>query len=355
MKILTVIGARPQFIKAAALSKELQYYKDISETIVHTGQHFDKNMSKVFFDELNIPKPKYDLGVNSKTHGNMTGLMLSKIEKIIKIEDPDWLIVYGDTNSTLAGALAASKLNIKIAHIEAGLRSFNMKMPEEINRILCDRISTLLFCPTQNAVKNLYLEGFKRFNSTIINSGDIMKDSTKLFSKLFTKPENIKISKKYILVTVHRAENTDDPKRLTAIFNALKKISKTIQVILPIHPRTKKILKKNNISTGEINLISPVGYLNMGWLIKNCFIILTDSGGVQKEAFFNKKFCITLRDETEWIELVSNKVNFLVSADEKRILSKFDYLLKNNPVFNCKELYGKGNISKKIIQSIINH
>ena len=355
MKFLTIVGARPQFIKASAFSKELKKFKNINEVIIHTGQHFDDNMSDVFFEELNIPKPKYNLSINNKSHGEMTGMMLSKIEKIIKIENPDWLIVYGDTNSTLAGALAATKMNVKIAHIEAGLRSFNMDMPEEINRILTDRISTILFCPTQNAKNNLFNEGFKKFNCKIVVSGDIMKDSTSLFNKLTIKPDNIKLSKKFALATVHRAENTNDAERLRGIFKALNNIGKKINVILPIHPRTKKILKEKNINTENINIIPPVGYLNMTWLIKNCFIVLTDSGGLQKEAFFNKKFCITLRDETEWIELVYNKVNFLVSADEKRILSKFDYLLKNNPVFNCKEFYGKGNISKKIIQSIINY
>mgnify|MGYP001194832240 FL=1 len=355
MKILTVIGARPQFIKAAALSKELQCYNDILEIIVHTGQHFDDNMSKVFFEELDIPKPKYNLSINNKSHGDMTGMMLSEIEKIIKIENPDWIIVYGDTNSTLAGALAASKMNIKIAHIEAGLRSFNMEMPEEINRILTDRISTMLFCPTQNAKNNLYNEGFKKFNCKVVVSGDIMKDSKFLFNKLIIKPNNLTLSKKFALATVHRAENTNDIRRLKGIFKALNNIGKKMDLILPIHPRTKKILNANNINTEFINTIPPVGYLNMAWLIKNCFVVLTDSGGLQKEAFFNKKFCITLRDETEWIELVSNKVNFLVGANEKRIFSKFDYILKNNPDFNCDELYGRGNISKKIIESIINY
>ena len=245
MKILTVIGARPQFIKAAAVSHTFQKYQEINEVILHTGQHYDKSMSQVFFEDLNIPKPKYNLDLGGLSHGAMTGRMIEGIENICLKERPDIVLVYGDTNSTIAGALAAKKIHIKVAHVEAGLRSHNMKMPEEINRILTDRISDFLFCPTENAVKNLQLEGVDSLKTPTINAGDVMLDAVKIFSEKSILPE-LNIKNRFILCTIHRAENTDDPTRISSIFKALTAISKEVQIILPIHPRTKKIIKDQN-------------------------------------------------------------------------------------------------------------
>jgi UDP-GlcNAc3NAcA epimerase len=353
MKIVTIVGARPQFIKAAVVSRYLQSYKNINEVIVHTGQHFDNNMSEVFFEEMRIPHPDYFLGINGLGHGAMTGQMLEKIEEVLLKECPDWVLVYGDTNSTLAGALAAAKLHIKIAHIEAGLRSFNMKMPEEINRILTDRISTLLFCPTQNAMNNLAEEGYTKLPTKIVYSGDIMEDAAYYYQDNAQRPTEIPTDiNSFSLVTIHRAENTDNPEKLRNIFQALNTISEKTLIILPLHPRTKSFIIKEKIYTGNIFIIEPVGYLNMIWLLKNCDLVLTDSGGLQKEAFYFSKYCITLRDETEWIELVENGYNFLAGSDEIMILSTFEQL--KDKVFKDKiNLYGGGNAVKYIIDNLI--
>ncbi len=347
MKIITIIGARPQFIKAATVSREIIKHNNIEEIIVHTGQHFDKNMSDIFFEQMSIPKPNYNLDINSLSHGAMTGQMLEKIEEVLLKEKPEIVMVYGDTNSTIAGALAAKKLHIKVAHVEAGLRSFNVKMPEEINRILTDRISDYLFCPTDAAVDNLKNEGFEKFACKIIKSGDVMQDSAMFYSDKCLKP-NIELSESFILSTIHRAENTDDPKRLDSIFNALIEISKHTQIILPLHPRTKKILENKQYKINNIKLIEPVGYLEMVYLLKNCTMVMTDSGGLQKEAFFFKKSCITLRDETEWVELVENGFNKIVGADENKIIETY-----NNHVFNKNyeiDLYGNGTASTRIVK-----
>jgi len=354
MKIVTILGARPQFIKAAAVSREIAKYKEIKEVIIHTGQHFDKNMSDIFFNEMKISKPDYNLNINGLSHGAMTGQMLEKLEEVLLEEQPDWVMVYGDTNSTLAGALAASKLHIKIAHIEAGLRSFNMKMPEEINRILTDRVSSILFCPTQSAIENLQKEGYDSMDAKVVNSGDVMQDGAIFYKKLSVKPTNLELDKEYILTTIHRAENANDEQRLKNIVEALNEIAKDIQIILPIHPRTKNILEKSKIKLSEnINIIEPVGYLNMIWLIDNSKFIMTDSGGLQKEAYFFKKQCITLREETEWIELVENGFNTLVGADKNEILKAY----KNNLKFETENLelnlYGDGNASEKIIRELM--
>jgi len=351
MKILTILGARPQFIKAGSVSREIAKYKEIEEVIVHTGQHYDSNMSDIFFDEMKIPKPNYFLGIGGKSHGAMTGQMIEKIEEVAMTEKPDWVIVYGDTNSTLAGAIVASKLHIKLAHIEAGLRSFNMKMPEEVNRILTDRVSNLLFCPTETAIENLKNEGFDNLDCKIVNSGDVMQDGALFYKNLSIKPD-LSIDSNYILSTIHRAENTDDIERLTSIIEALNEINKDKQVILPLHPRTRNIIKNNNIKI-EFTIIEPVGYLEMIWLINNCDLVMTDSGGLQKEAFFFDKLCITLRDETEWIELVDNKCNFLVGADKEKILS----IYRNHQMLDNKcstlNLYGEGKASNIIINEIL--
>jgi UDP-GlcNAc3NAcA epimerase len=351
VKIVTILGARPQFIKAGSISREIAKHKDIEEVIVHTGQHFDTNMSDIFFKEMKIPTPHYNLDINGLSHGAMTGQMLEKIEDILIKEKPDWVMVYGDTNSTLAGALSASKLHIRVAHIEAGLRSFNIKMPEEINRILTDRISNILFCPTSTAVNNLKNEGFDDFDCKIVNSGDVMYDGTLFYKELSKKP-SCDISDDFILCTIHRAENTDDEFRLISIFEALHEIAKDRQVILPLHPRTKKIIENLNIDTDNLTIINPVGYLEMVWLIKNCKLVMTDSGGLQKEAYFFKKPCITLRDETEWVELVDGGFNILVGADKDKIV-KATYETFWSEEWESN-LYGDGCASEKIIQELLN-
>ena len=354
-KIITVIGARPQFIKASVVSKALQQFSNIKEVIVHTGQHFDENMSNIFFDELHIPKPDYQLNINGKSHGKMTGEMLSAIEEILLQEKPDALMVYGDTNSTLAGALAAAKLHIPVIHIEAGLRSFNMQMPEEINRILTDQISTILFCPTQTAINNLDAEGFHEKGTLIELSGDVMQDSAMYFQK-FVKTPNIEHlpANNFILATLHRAENTDDTERLKQIVNALNSIHQTIApVVLPLHPRTRNVLMKENILL-NVCVIEPVGYLEMIWLLDHCQLVLTDSGGVQKEAFFFKKPCVTMRDQTEWVELIEAGANQLAGANSQTIIDVVNNMI-GRIITDPQELYGGGKASKNIAQYISQH
>jgi UDP-GlcNAc3NAcA epimerase len=352
MKIVTILGARPQFIKAGSVSREIVKHKEIEEVIVHTGQHYDANMSDIFFDEMKIPKPDYFLGIGGKSHGAMTGQMIEKIEEVCLKEKPDWVMVYGDTNSTLAGAIVASKLHIKLAHIEAGLRSFNMKMPEEVNRILTDRVSQILFCPTDTAVQNLKNEGYDNLDVKVVKSGDVMQDGAMFYKNLAQKP-SCDIQENYILCTIHRAENTDDVTRLENIFAALNEIVKEKQIILPLHPRTKKILQESKIDTDNLTIIDPVGYLEMVWLIDNCSLVMTDSGGLQKEAYFFEKQCITLRDETEWVELVENGFNTLVGADKTKILAAFN----NTTMFSDKDLdlYGGGRASENIIQELLKY
>ncbi len=349
MKILTIIGARPQFIKAAALSREIANYSDITEIIVHTGQHFDANMSDIFFEQMSIPKPNYNLNINGLGHGAMTGQMLEKIEEVLLIEKPNWVVIYGDTNSTIAGALAAKKLHIKVAHIEAGLRSFNMEMPEEINRILTDRISDILFCPTETAINNLKIEGYNNIKCKIVNSGDIMQDTAMFYAQKEQKP-NIEIPQNFILATIHRAENTDNIERLTSILDALNEIAKTTKIILPLHPRTAKIIKNSELKIQNLSIIEPVGYLEMVYLLNRCKMVMTDSGGLQKEAFFFKKPCITLRNETEWVELIENNFNIIVGANKNKIVEAYSNH-KFNPNFDV-DLYGNGKAAKNIILNI---
>ncbi len=351
MKIVTIIGARPQFIKAGTFSREVLKHNVIEEIIVHTGQHFDENMSDVFFNQMKIPRPKYNLNINGKSHGAMTGQMIEAIENVLIKEQPNWVLVYGDTNSTLAGALAASKLHIKIVHVEAGLRSFNTEMPEEINRILTDRISTLLCCPSETAITNLENEGYSNLDCKLINSGDIMYEGA-LFYKTISKNPNFEIPESYSLCTIHRAENTNDLEKLSTIIKALQEISKDSPVIIPIHPRTRNVLEKNKIDTSKLILVEPVGYLEMVWLIQNSKMVITDSGGLQKEAYFFEKFCVTLREETEWIELVESGYNILVGTNKKNIISA--YLKFKNLEFtnSINKLYGNGNTSAKIIEAL---
>lgn len=351
MKIVTIIGARPQFIKAASLSREVLKTNNVEEVIVHTGQHFDANMSDVFFDEMQIPKPKYNLNINSLDHGAMTGRMLEGIEEVLIKEKPDWLLVYGDTNSTLAGALAARKIHIKVAHVEAGLRSFNMQMPEEVNRILTDRISDVLFCPTQVAVDNLQNEGFENFNSRIVNVGDIMYDSALFYSQLSKNQILERFHEDYILTTIHRAENTDNKQKLVNIFKALDEINKKYKVVLPLHPRTKKLIEKYKIKT-SITLIQPVGYLEMISLITNSKAVITDSGGLQKEAYFFEKRCFTLRDQTEWVELINAGCNELIDVLKDNIAAVVLNKINNIPDFSEK-IYGNGTTSKQILDFLL--
>lgn len=353
MKILTVIGARPQFVKAAVVSREIKRHPEMKEVIIHTGQHYDQNMSDVFFEEMNIPRPHYNLNVNGLSHGAMTGQMLEKIEEIILGEKPDVVNVYGDTNSTLSGALAAGKLHVKVSHIEAGLRSFNMKMPEEINRILTDRVSNLLFCPTDTAIENLKREGYDNFDCRIIKSGDVMYDSVLYYSQFSgARSEIIKSLKlnNFILCTVHRAENTDNPHNLNSIINALNSINKNIPVVLPLHPRTRKIIESRGLKP-EFTVIEPIGYFDMIELLKNCSLVMTDSGGLQKESFFFKKHCVTLREETEWVELVNYGYNVLAGSEENLITEKTEEMLNKKSDFSI-DLYGKGDASRIIVNSI---
>ncbi len=352
MKIITIVGARPQFIKAAAVSRAFSSHSEIEEIIIHTGQHFDANMSDIFFEEMQIPKPHYNLDINGLGHGAMTGQMLEKIEKVLIDEKPDWVLVYGDTNSTLAGALAASKLHINIAHVEAGLRSFNMKMPEEVNRILTDRISTVLFCPTQAAIDNLNIEGYKNIDIKVSLSGDVMQDAAMFYADKSRKPD-IDIPNNFVLATIHRAENTDDLQRLKSIIDAFHKIGEKDPVILPLHPRTFNIIDKNNIEIdkSKIKLIKPVGYLEMVYLLQNCKLVMTDSGGLQKEAFFFEKPCITLRDETEWVELISNGFNTIVGAHKDRIIKA--YKEQKFDLDFSKDLYGGGNAADNIAKELL--
>ena len=359
MKVITVIGARPQFVKAAVVSNAINNHNKssqdkIEEIIIHTGQHFDENMSKIFFDQMKIKEPDYNLDIHSLSHGAMTGQMMSKIEEILLKEKPDWLLVYGDTNSTLAGALAAKKLHIKVAHVEAGLRSFNNKMPEEINRILTDRISDILFCPTLKAVENLKKEGYENFSAQIELSGDVMKDAAIYYNQFATKPNEISLPDDFILSTIHRVENTDNTEKLDAIFNTLSKVSDDMKVIIPLHPRTKNIIAKRNIKiSNNIIIIDPVGYLQMVFLLDKCKLVMTDSGGLQKEAYFFNKPCITLREETEWVELVENGYNTIVGSDSEKILKAYDNI--KNADYNINEtniLYGKGNSADIIVDKL---
>ncbi|MGI6119283.1 MAG: UDP-N-acetyl glucosamine 2-epimerase [Desulfosporosinus sp.] len=412
MKVLTIIGARPQFVKAAVVSRAIDGYNkncgesQIREVLVHTGQHYDANMSDVFFVEMKIPLPDYHLGIGGGTHGAMTGKMLEKLETVMLHEKPDVVLVYGDTNSTLAGALAAVKLHIPVAHVEAGLRSFNMRMPEEVNRILTDRISQVLFCPTETAMRNLEREGIRIAptnvaNATlnalngatnaplanakaaqgealaanaagrnvaaeteksvpvVLNVGDVMYDAALFYQKI-AKPSLKtadllkRLSGGFYLATVHRAENTDDSTRLANIMQALDDISSRTPVVLPLHPRTRKLLVKQGITLSKIKLINPVGYFDMLTLLAICKGVFTDSGGVQKEAYFFRKPCVTLRDETEWVELVENGFNTLVGAQPDKILFAEQALQRDSSNFS-KELYGTGQAGELIVKELVHY
>lgn len=359
MKIITIVGARPQFIKAAVVSRSIKKFNQkINEIIIHTGQHYDSNMSDIFFKELDIPKPNYDLGIGGGTHGQNTGRMIEAIENILLNEKPDYVLVYGDTDSTLAGAISASKIHIPIAHIESGLRSFNKKMPEEINRILTDHSSSLLFTPTQTATQNLINEGFD--SSKIFQVGDVMFDAVKYYQNFSSPPRNLNLDQKFILTTLHRAENTDNLERIEEILDTLNEMSKVIKIVLPLHPRTKKIIENNRLNIENIICIEPVGYLQMIWLISNSQFIITDSGGLQKEAYFLGKRCLVTRNETEWVELLNNDFNILVSANRQRIIDGAELIMKTHSIFQSEflksnvdeNLFGNGDASSLVVNHL---
>jgi UDP-N-acetylglucosamine 2-epimerase len=405
MKIVTVVGARPQFIKAAAVNRAIQAIsrshrsfgrphskKKIQEILVHTGQHYDYLMDRVFFDELKLPKPDYHLGVGSGSHARQTAMMLERIESVLEREKPEVVLVYGDTNSTLSGALAAAKLNIPVAHVEAGLRSYNRTMPEEINRLLTDHLSTFLFCPTHQAVQNLLKEGIKDGKTKVVKKvGDVMYDSILYYSDLAEKkstilqdlglvghgsfvqhptlrhaPRRVHGSPEphmvqgavripnYYLATLHRAENTDTPKRLKSILKALNEIGKDVPILLPLHPRTKKIMKAYHLfpETQRITLIDPVSYLDMLKLEKNAKAILTDSGGVQKEAYWFGVPCFTLRDETEWVETIHSGWNILVGTGKKKIVEEVRQGEGRKRPPKKRGIFGDGKASEKIVRMI---
>lgn len=365
IKIITIIGARPQIIKASAISRAIKenYKDDIEEIIVHTGQHYDTNMSEVFFAELDIPRPKYNLAVGSGKHGGQTSKMIEGIENILETEKPNGIILYGDTNSTLAGAIAASKIHVPIVHIEAGLRSFDKYMPEEINRIMCDHASTLLFSPTKAGYNNLIREGFSTEihekptmnKPNIYHSGDIMYDNTLHFSKLIKDRETSlsRFGKDFILCTIHRNTNTDDPTRLKPIFKAIEEISKTQKIILPLHPRTKKMMPltlgesfaKEIENNSNIEIIEPVSFLDMIYLETNSKLILTDSGGVQKEAYYLEKPCVILRPQTEWVEIVECGNAAIADADYDKIVQAVNNYIKTPPK-TYPNIFGDGNAAK---------
>ncbi len=377
IKIVTIIGARPQIIKAAALSRAIRnkYYGEIGEVIIHTGQHYDENMSNVFFNEMGIPEPDYNLGVGSGTHGRQTAAMIEKIEDILIKEKPDFVVLFGDTNSTLAGSVAAAKIHIPIAHIEAGLRSFNKSMPEEINRIVCDHTSTLLFTPTRAGLNNLIREGFKPHNNPpyttdnpgVFHCGDVMYDNSLFFGELAEKKSDILerlniISGGFVLATIHRDNNTDNPERLSAIFAALYTIAKDneIDVVLPLHPRTSKMMRQNLSeelndkieSSSFFKIIPPASFFDITALERNCKIVMTDSGGVQKEAYFFKKPVVILRPETEWVEIVENGTGIISDADTEKTIEAYNYF-EGVETLNFPPVFGDGKAAEFICNEIV--
>ena len=380
MKIVTLIGARPQIIKAAALSRAIKnsFSESIDEIIVHTGQHYDQNMSQVFIDELGIPEPEYNLNIGSASHGIQTARMIEGVENILLEEKPDYLVLYGDTNSTLAGAIAASKIHVPIVHIEAGLRSFNKSMPEEINRIMCDHASTLLFTPTQTGYSNLMKEGFVNDSQSpftadkpgVFHCGDVMYDNSLYFKSIAGKKatvlkDNDLEGKEFILATIHRDSNTDVPDRLSAIFEALLEIAENdeIEVVLPLHPRTAKLLKTNmhgdiytSVNTSRwLKLIPPVSFLDMIVLENNCKLVMTDSGGVQKEAFFFNKPAIILRSETEWTEIVDAGCGIIANADKNKIVEGYKSFIEKKDSLLFPAIFGDGEAADFICRTMLDN
>ena len=378
IKILTIIGARPQIIKAAAISRAVKnkFAGVIEEKILHTGQHYDQNMSQVFFDELDIPHPDYNLGVGSGKHGEQTAKMISGIEEVLMSEHFDGILLYGDTNSTLAGAVAASKIHVPIFHVEAGLRSYNMAMPEEVNRIVCDQLSSILFPPTETGLKHLKEEGFLESQSKfkngksrlVVNCGDIMFDNSLYYSRLSQSKCDIMsklcLTKNgYVLATIHRDNNTDDKERLTSIFSALLDIAEheSIDIVLPLHPRTKKLLPINlepvvyeRLQTSKrMRLIPPASFFEIIELERNARLVMTDSGGVQKEAFFFERPCVILRPETEWVEIVKHGAGMIADANYDKIMAAYQQLTNKEVKF--PQLFGDGKAAEKILEAICNY
>lgn len=340
--ILTVVGARPQFIKAAAVSRAIRATSDFREVLVDTGQHYDPMMSDVFFSELGIPPPYERFSIHGGSHGTMTGRMLEAVEGAIQKHKPNWVLVYGDTNSTLAGALAAAKLHVPLVHVEAGLRSYNRRMPEEINRVVTDHVSTLLLVPTRSGIENLEKEGLVK---GVHHVGDVMYDA--MLHAMSRARQSSRIVEqlgldagRFVLATVHRAETTDDPERLARVFAALKSEADTRQVVLPIHPRTRQALARCSVDTGSIQIVDPVGYIDMARLLEGCALVMTDSGGLQKEAYFARRPCITLRNETEWVETIEHGWN--------RLWTVPDWTLPRREIPD----YGSGNASERVLAAI---
>jgi UDP-GlcNAc3NAcA epimerase len=358
LKILTVVGARPQFIKAAVVARAIARAPfaggpRLTEIIVHTGQHYDANMSDVFFDEMRIPRPDHHLGIGGGAHGEMTGRMLEAIEKVALAEAPDWILVYGDTNSTLAGALVGAKLHVRVAHVEAGLRSFNKRMPEEVNRVLTDHVSDLLFVPTEVGVANLRREGID--GAAVRRVGDVMLDAALFYREIATPTDATArliaaCAGGFHVATVHRAENTDDGDRLRSIMAALAEASRRTPIVLPLHPRTRKSLS-GFTPPASLHLVEPVGYFDMLRLLDACSGVLTDSGGLQKEAYFFGRRCVVLRDETEWTELVEGGSNVLAGADREKIVAHATSFL-GRPVPPAAPLYGDGHAGERIVSAL---
>jgi UDP-GlcNAc3NAcA epimerase len=356
MKIATIVGARPQFVKAAIVSREIRENPHLDEILIHTGQHYDANMSDVFFEELDIPHPDFNLGIGSGSHGVQTARMLEKLEALFIEITPDWIIVYGDTNSTIAAALAAAKLNIPVAHVEAGLRSFNRQMPEEINRVLTDHLGNILFAPTATAVQNLKHEGIAP--DKIYQVGDVMYDAAMFYAQKAAQHSTIlqKLvvqEKNYILATVHRASNTDNPTFLQNLFDAFVQVAQQIPVVLPLHPRTREALARLNRLEHyreQLHIIDPVGYLDMIRLEQSASLIATDSGGIQKEAYFYGVSCVTLREESEWVELIESGVNTLCPPQSPESTAACILKELDKPIPSGLQLYGDGRAASKIVQ-----
>lgn len=346
MKLLTIVGARPQFIKLAPLCKALNEYSHVSHVIVHTGQHFDDNMSAVFFSGLNIPEPDINLNIYGLSHGSMTGRMIERLENVLIEQQPDKVLLFGDTNSTLAGAIAASKLKIPIAHIEAGMRSFDMHMPEEINRIVTDRLSSHLYCSSDAAVENLKKEGFEQFNCEIKKVGDIMYDAARLFGNNVSKR-----NEEYILVTLHRAENIYDRQNIENIVTAINALSEQYKTMLPLHPATAKKIQEFGLKF-SFSTIEPVGYQEMLGLVKHASLVITDSGGLQKEAYYFDRYCLTIRNNTEWVELVNAGYNILTGTDSDLIVAKAKEYF-NKSLDRKISFYGEGNAADLICQHLL--
>lgn len=359
IKIATVVGARPQFVKAAVLSRAFSKHPEIEEVIIHTGQHYDAVMSDVFFDELDIPRARYRLAMRkedvAESPARALGRTVQDLAQVFEKERPSWVLVYGDTDSTLAGALAAAKDNIPLIHVEAGLRSHNARMPEELNRVLADRMSRLLFCPTDQAVRNLEAEGYGRLSNRIFRSGDLMQDAAGYYANRSKPIPKVTIPEKFVLCTLHRNENISDNTILDRLFKALEQTATRMPVVMPLHPGTRKRLSGNgyDISRSPIRFIDPVGYLEMVFLLQNCRFVMTDSGGLQKEAYFFGKMCLTLREETEWVELVHHHCNILAGSDTEKITSTALELWNQDRIAFAPGLYGNGHAGEEMAEIIL--